>query len=67
MTAFFDIHVKGCNCSYCGDGYLKPKHYGLNIQPDWRAHNSWYVVKFGPRHYWRMTHGLRRPSTRSKT
>lgn len=68
MIAFVDIHAKGCNCSYCGDGHLKPMHYGLNIPPNWRGHNAWYVVKFGPRHYWRMAHGLRlrSPSTRGQ-
>lgn len=48
-----DIHEKQCNCSYCsGDNKM---HYGLNIPTAWRYWNSWWVVKFGPRHYFRWT------------
>lgn len=36
-------HTKECTCSYCkGDHRM---WYGLNIPPDWKAWNSWYVIK----------------------
>ena len=60
MIAFLDVHARGCSCTYCtGNGIDKGLHYGLNIPPDWRAFNSWFVVKFWPGCYWRFTHGLR--------
>lgn len=59
MRPFFDIHAKGCSCSYCGNSYDKPLHYGLNIPTHWWAHNAWYTVKFWPKCYLRWCHGLR--------
>ena len=51
MTVLIDIHAKTCTCSYC----TWQMRYGLNVPQNWRAWNSWYVVKFGPRHYMRWT------------
>lgn len=48
-----DIHERGCGCSYC-----KGKHrisYGLNIPKAWRQQGAWFVIKFGPRHFFRWT------------
>lgn len=46
-------HVEGCTCSYCkGNGKL---HYGLNIPKRWSEWNSWYIIKYGERKYFRWT------------
>lgn len=46
-------HTKNCTCSYCkGDAKL---HYGLNIPRDWKAWNSWWIIKYWPRCYFRFT------------
>jgi hypothetical protein len=61
-----DIHDRNCNCSYCGNGHDKGLHYGLNIPPDWKAWNSWWVIKFWPKRYFRWTNSfLRSASTRN--
>lgn len=51
----WDINWDACDCSYCiGKTKL---HYGLNIPKNWRAWNSWWVIKYGPSRYlkWRNT------------
>ena len=55
MTVLLERHEPSCNCSYCGNSYDKGLHFGLNVPADWWAHNAWYVVKFGPRRYFRWT------------
>ena len=59
----FEIHKKGktswnsnwksCECSYC-KGTTK-LHYGLNIPKDWKARNSWWVIKYATSKYIRFT------------
>lgn len=48
-----EYHADGCTCSYC-KGKFKI-HYGLNIPKNWKAKNSWYVIKFWPGWYLRWT------------
>jgi len=44
---------KSCKCSYCcGNSKL---HYGLNIPKDWKAANSWWIIKYGRAKYFRWT------------
>ena len=60
-----EVHKKGksswndnwisCQCSYCGG--LGKLHYGLNIPKDWKATNSWWVIKYAPYRYIRWTNG----------
>ena len=46
-----DKHKSGCTCSYChGDHALK---WGLNIPKDWKAWQSWWVIKYWPNRYFR--------------
>lgn len=49
-----ETHSKSCNCTYC-EGVSR-LHFGLNVPKDWKAWNSWYVVKYWPKHYIRWTH-----------
>ena len=55
MMISIDIHRKNCGCSYCTGAlqHGEKMRYGLNIPPAWNEWNSWYVIKFGPRHYFR--------------
>jgi hypothetical protein len=47
-----EIHTEDCDCSYCGSNRIKPTiHYGLNIPKDWKASNSWYVIKYAEGKY----------------
>jgi hypothetical protein len=49
----WNIHEVECSCSYCsGKNKL---HYGLNIPEDWKAWNSWYVIKYWKNRYIRWT------------
>ncbi len=51
MAAMVEVHEVCCTCSYCH----WQMHYGLNIPKRWKEWNSWFVIKFGPRHYVRWT------------
>ena len=53
MTICNETHKKDCTCSYCY-GYSK-LHYGLNIPKRWKEFNSWYVIKYWKRSYFRWT------------
>jgi hypothetical protein len=57
MAVTVNVHEKKCGCSYCSDIWSRGRkmRYGLNIPPAWKEWNSWYVIKFGPRHYFRWT------------
>jgi hypothetical protein len=55
----FEQHHVKCECSYCKSCCsYKKLHYGLNIPRDWKASNSWYVIKFPFRIYIRTTYGI---------
>lgn len=52
-ASIWNPNDKTCTCIYCkGDNRM---HYGLNIPKNWKAHNSWYVVKYWPHRYVRAT------------
>jgi hypothetical protein len=57
MAIIVDVHDKQCACTYCCGKWAHGRkiRYGLNVPPAWKAWNSWYVIKFGPRHYFRWT------------
>ena len=47
-------HKPQCTCSYCHDAPNSPSsklQYGLNIPENWKAVNSWYVIKIPFRIY----------------
>lgn len=47
-----EVHEKNCDCSYCyGEDRM---HYGLNI-PKCKKWNSWWVIKYWNRRYFRWT------------
>lgn len=53
-----------CKCSYChGNNRL---HYGLNIPDDWKAWNSWYVIKYWKGRYIRWTNSWLRKIKKDK-
>ena len=55
-TILIEWHTVKCTCSYCNSSYDHKKlHYGLNIPKHWWGWNSWYVIKFLPRFYFRWT------------
>jgi len=64
MTTMLDIHKKECTCSYCKGQH--GFHYGLNIPIRWNECNSWYVIKFSPRVYFRWTNRWFKFFTKSK-
>ena len=52
-SLLLEQHGKRCPCLYCKGDYKI--HYGLNIPSNWKAWNSWYVIKIFPRIYLRWT------------
>lgn len=47
---------KPCTCSYCKTTNTSKKlHYGLNIPKNWKAYNSWWVIKYAKGKYIRWT------------
>lgn len=74
MSILHEIHIKGksdwnnswetCHCSYCkGDNKI---HYGLNAPADWKAWNSWWVIKYWDRRYIRWTNSWLKLFKKSK-
>lgn len=55
LGVWIEHHRGACTCSHCGDGYLGPLSFGLNIPPAWSAWNAWYTIKYGKGKYIRWT------------
>lgn len=47
------IHSKDCSCSWCGNAHDSGLRFGLNL-PKVYAWNSWFVIKYWPKHYIRF-------------